>query len=423
MSLARDTRVGLVFTAAFLLVFGFVVLKRLHHQPIDVAAAGAGSVADDADTQPGPDQAGRVEVVERTEQSVAPQPASEPVSLPSQLAQSLANPPGVSSETSDVPAEPAPGGLHQPDPASQPQVDMVLVPADQGADTASRDEIASATTDDSDVSSAGTMAGTQPQGEPQPPELPPNVETTEPADEPSPAILAVTPPTNATTEPAQSEARDPLSASQPAATDAAVPVAVSPESTLVDPSQQLTEAPVLQSPGEPVPSEELRSRATDAHLLAGADPGLEEPPPPIVTYPTNTPPTDSMPPSTDLAGNDEDLRRSVDSSTVLTTAAAEDAGDDGSLPPVPKTTPAPRASVPVTQQAAKPTQRTYRVRRGDSLWTIARRVLGRGSRWKEIYELNRDILPNPHRLKPGIELKLPVTSAVAEKEPKDRKIR
>jgi nucleoid-associated protein YgaU len=50
---------------------------------------------------------------------------------------------------------------------------------------------------------------------------------------------------------------------------------------------------------------------------------------------------------------------------------------------------------------------TYVVERGDTLISIARQVFGDGSRWREIYELNRDKLPDPNRLLPGTELRMP----------------
>lgn len=52
---------------------------------------------------------------------------------------------------------------------------------------------------------------------------------------------------------------------------------------------------------------------------------------------------------------------------------------------------------------------TYKVNnRKDCLWNIARAKLGKGSRWREIYNLNKDIIgPNPNRLKHGIVLKIP----------------
>lgn len=50
---------------------------------------------------------------------------------------------------------------------------------------------------------------------------------------------------------------------------------------------------------------------------------------------------------------------------------------------------------------------TYVVEHGDSLIKIARNLLRDGARWQEIYELNRDKIPNPDILTVGTELKLP----------------
>ena len=49
----------------------------------------------------------------------------------------------------------------------------------------------------------------------------------------------------------------------------------------------------------------------------------------------------------------------------------------------------------------------YRVRRGDMLSDIAQRHLGRASRWRQIYQMNRQIVRDPDDLKPGIVLLLP----------------
>ncbi|TWU09489.1 LysM domain/BON superfamily protein [Symmachiella macrocystis] len=49
----------------------------------------------------------------------------------------------------------------------------------------------------------------------------------------------------------------------------------------------------------------------------------------------------------------------------------------------------------------------YRVSSGDNLGTIARRHLGKASRWEEIYRLNQDRLADPNRLKIGTVLRLP----------------
>ena len=44
---------------------------------------------------------------------------------------------------------------------------------------------------------------------------------------------------------------------------------------------------------------------------------------------------------------------------------------------------------------------------GESLWTIAREVYGAGSKWQMIADANKDVLPDPHDLTPGVRLRLP----------------
>ena len=49
----------------------------------------------------------------------------------------------------------------------------------------------------------------------------------------------------------------------------------------------------------------------------------------------------------------------------------------------------------------------YRIQKNDTLTGIAQKYLGRASRWIQIYELNRQSLPDPNKLKIGTLLKLP----------------
>lgn len=51
--------------------------------------------------------------------------------------------------------------------------------------------------------------------------------------------------------------------------------------------------------------------------------------------------------------------------------------------------------------------RTYTVQNGDSLWSIAQSQLGNGSRWQEIYNLNKDQISNPNVISKGQKLRLP----------------
>ena len=63
------------------------------------------------------------------------------------------------------------------------------------------------------------------------------------------------------------------------------------------------------------------------------------------------------------------------------------------------------------QAAPAPAQAydTYVVQQGDSLWSIAAKpeIYGRTSRWRTIYDANRDALKAPDRLKAGMTLKIP----------------
>ncbi len=52
--------------------------------------------------------------------------------------------------------------------------------------------------------------------------------------------------------------------------------------------------------------------------------------------------------------------------------------------------------------------KTHTVEKGENLSVIAEQELGSQSRWKEIYELNKDLIgKNPDLIQPGMELKLP----------------
>lgn len=60
------------------------------------------------------------------------------------------------------------------------------------------------------------------------------------------------------------------------------------------------------------------------------------------------------------------------------------------------------------RENTKATPTTVTVKKGDSLWKIAQKHLNNGSRWREIYELNKSVIgKNPDLIKPGQVLKLP----------------
>ena len=51
--------------------------------------------------------------------------------------------------------------------------------------------------------------------------------------------------------------------------------------------------------------------------------------------------------------------------------------------------------------------RTYTVVAGDSLSKIAKREYGDASKWRAIYEANKDLIKDPDLIYPGQELKVP----------------
>ena len=53
------------------------------------------------------------------------------------------------------------------------------------------------------------------------------------------------------------------------------------------------------------------------------------------------------------------------------------------------------------------TMQTYTVVAGDSLSKIAKRVYGKASLWKQIYEANKDQIKDPDLIFPGQLLRLP----------------
>lgn len=52
--------------------------------------------------------------------------------------------------------------------------------------------------------------------------------------------------------------------------------------------------------------------------------------------------------------------------------------------------------------------REYVIQKGDTLSKIAKKQLGKAHRWKYLYELNRDVIKDPNKLKPGKKIVIPV---------------
>lgn len=104
-----------------------------------------------------------------------------------------------------------------------------------------------------------------------------------------------------------------------------------------------------------------------------------------------------------FSGPNGDIAYSID---IFTAKDIKITTEPNNLPTVVLSNPPPAAPAPRATPAAS-SQSTYTVVQGDCLWRIAERKLGSGSRWTEIYNLNKDKIKNPHWIYPGQVFVLP----------------
>ena len=90
-----------------------------------------------------------------------------------------------------------------------------------------------------------------------------------------------------------------------------------------------------------------------------------------------------------------------------------------------KTTKVSTASTSTTTKRAAAKSSKYTIKQGDTLWSIARKFYGKGTKWKTIYNANKDIIEktakkrwkaaginrdseNGHWIFPGVTLTIPL---------------
>lgn len=96
------------------------------------------------------------------------------------------------------------------------------------------------------------------------------------------------------------------------------------------------------------------------------------------------------------------------SSAVSTPGSAYGTTADVTPPPAPAyTAPEPSYTAPATPAGTAGRPATYTVVKGDTLFGVARKFYGDAAKWRTIHEANRDVIPDPNKLKPGQTLRLP----------------
>lgn len=66
----------------------------------------------------------------------------------------------------------------------------------------------------------------------------------------------------------------------------------------------------------------------------------------------------------------------------------------------------PASQVHATESAAA-TPSEYVIQKNDTLQKISKKVYGTYKKWYQIYEANKDIIPDANRIKPGITIRIP----------------
>ncbi len=97
----------------------------------------------------------------------------------------------------------------------------------------------------------------------------------------------------------------------------------------------------------------------------------------------------------------DDLRKPVPPAAPVTINVPDRVSQSAAPEPAPMET-------HVSSEAAAPEgSKEYVVQKGDTLQKISKKFYDTYKKWNKIYEANKDILPNPNKIKPGITIRIP----------------
>lgn len=237
-----------------------------------------------------------------------------------------------------------------------------------------------------------------------------------------PANAQPTPPAPVAPVPAMPEIAQ---GSIPTATSDDSTMAVAPANSTVLEPRPTTTPPIGTPPGTPSSASQpaaLEPEALDpAPATAAPAPitGAQAPSPPTIAPQVETTPTPEPAPASEPAAPSPEPATpavtSQDTSPSQDMAAAPDAAPvspaaEGAREPVAETTNDIPTMVAVAvggPDAQRFASGKAIIRRGDNLWTIARRVYGQGVKYTTIYEANTGQIRNPDRIYPGQVFALP----------------
>jgi nucleoid-associated protein YgaU len=110
-----------------------------------------------------------------------------------------------------------------------------------------------------------------------------------------------------------------------------------------------------------------------------------------------------------IAGNVRGVEKVV--ADELTIARKPAAASILAQAPSPSATPVvaldPAPAPPAAAPEAEAPSRFYVIQKGDTLWKIAAGTLGKGARYAEIFEANREVILHPDKIYPGQKIRIP----------------